>query len=394
MCRSLLRARIRATQCENERATAGGGGMDGRARFCIPRARPSGRAARATLSVARVTLQASACLSHLSHLIPENPARNSSYPDPAGRRGLRSPPLVIHSRAYDFSGTHPPPRPSPPPGAERESKPAQPRPPSAQRGEGDRGRWVAGVRGVLLRNQMEGSPDSPDHGAVQGARRLGQDRSMSRSLFRTRIRALFRARIRALFRARIRALFRARIRALFRARIRATQCESEPATASMIAGSTRPCSARGTPNAARPRPFRRGRFQISRPRPFRRGRPGRAGLLIPRPRLFRRVRPGCARLRRARPCPAESHSSHLSQLSRLSHSIPANPAQIKQSLSRCTGQMVPRVEDRGWREKLYVPRAGPYNPRARCCARDPIFRAHDPSGVRDSGAGNSGVQDS
>ena len=82
---------------------------------------------------------------------------------------------------------------------------------------------------------MEGSPDSPDHGAVQGARRLGQDRSMCRSLFR--------ARVRALFRARVRALFRARIRALFRARIRATQCESEPATASMIAGSTRPCSA-------------------------------------------------------------------------------------------------------------------------------------------------------
>ena len=82
---------------------------------------------------------------------------------------------------------------------------------------------------------MEGSPDSPDHGAVQGARRLGQDRSMCRSLFR--------ARIRALFRARIRALFRARIRALFRTRIRATQRESEPVTASMMAGSTRPCSA-------------------------------------------------------------------------------------------------------------------------------------------------------
>ena len=111
-------------------------------------------------------------------------------------------------------------------------------------------------------------PDSPDHGAMQGALRARQDCAMGRSFSRTRIRApcfrartrapCFRARIRApCFRARIRApCFRARIRApCFRARIRATKRENKWAAAGGARGRARTCSARTALRDARVIPY-------------------------------------------------------------------------------------------------------------------------------------------
>ena len=100
-------------------------------------------------------------------------------------------------------------------------------------------------------------PESPDHGAMQGALRARQDCAMGRSYSRARTRApCFRARIRApcfrartrapCFRARIRApCFRARTRApRFRARTRATQRENKWSAAGGARGRARTCSAR------------------------------------------------------------------------------------------------------------------------------------------------------
>ena len=95
-------------------------------------------------------------------------------------------------------------------------------------------------------------PESPDHGAMQGARFVRQDRAMGRSSSRARTRA-------PCFRARIRAPFRARIRApCFRARIRATKRENKWAAAGGARGRARTysartalCDARVIPYAAR-----------------------------------------------------------------------------------------------------------------------------------------------
>ena len=82
-------------------------------------------------------------------------------------------------------------------------------------------------------------PESPNHGAMQGARFVRQDRAMGRSFSRAHIRApCFRARTRA-------PCFRARTRApCFRARIRATKRENKWAAAGGARGRARTCSAR------------------------------------------------------------------------------------------------------------------------------------------------------
>ena len=82
-------------------------------------------------------------------------------------------------------------------------------------------------------------PESPDHGAMQGALRARQNCAMGRSSSRARIRApCFRARTRA-------PCFRARTRApCFRARIRATKRENKWAAAGGARGRARTCSAR------------------------------------------------------------------------------------------------------------------------------------------------------
>ena len=87
-------------------------------------------------------------------------------------------------------------------------------------------------------------PEFPDHGAMQGARFVRQDRAMGRSSSRARIRA---------------PCFRARIRApCFRARTRATKRESKWAAAGGARGRARTysartalCDARVIPYAAR-----------------------------------------------------------------------------------------------------------------------------------------------
>ena len=90
-------------------------------------------------------------------------------------------------------------------------------------------------------------PESPDHGAMQGALRARQNCAMGRSSSRARTRApCFRARTRApCFRARTRApCFRARTRApCFRARTRATKRENKWAAAGGARGRARICSA-------------------------------------------------------------------------------------------------------------------------------------------------------
>ena len=75
-------------------------------------------------------------------------------------------------------------------------------------------------------------PESPDHGAMQGALRARQNCAMGRSSSRARIRA---------------PCFRARTRApCFRARIRATKRENKWAAAGGARGRARTCSARTT----------------------------------------------------------------------------------------------------------------------------------------------------
>ena len=91
-------------------------------------------------------------------------------------------------------------------------------------------------------------PESPDHGAMQGALRARQDCAMGRSSSRARTRApCVRARTRApCVRARTRApCVRARTRApCVRARTRATQRENKWSAAGGARGRARTCSAR------------------------------------------------------------------------------------------------------------------------------------------------------